>query len=151
LPLKQATIIKSWIISYVIYTLPFLTILLISLYAASSSLRILMSPLTYICFSIVLLCFATLNAVTIPTQHAEKIGQKITTKRIFMLVFAASIFIGIFIFTQFFSTYGIIHWLVIIIQKKPLLIAVLSLTLTIICLRYRYFKMEKQITKTDYF
>lgn len=91
LPLKRTTIIKSWFISHLFYTLPFLFILLIGLYTASTDLQKMMSPLTYLCFSIVLLCLATITVDNIPTDRTKKIDGKMTTKRILTLIYFAGL------------------------------------------------------------
>lgn len=150
LPFKHSTIIKSWFITNLLNTLPFITFLLTFLYAFSTDFKTMMPPFTYICFAIVLLSFSVITMEGIPTNKTKMVVNNITTKRLVILILSFLLFLGIFIFVTFFSNYGIMHWLIIIVQKSPSLLAIVSIVFATLVLWYRYKHIQKQIVKEDF-
>lgn len=150
LPFKHSTIIKSWLVTHFLNTLPFLSLLLISLYAFSTDLNTMMPPFTYVCFSIILLSFSVITMEGIPTNRTKIGKNNISTNRVVILITSFVLFLSVFIFITFYSKYGLIHWLIIIVQKSPSLLAIISIVFATSVLWYRYKNMQQQIIEKDF-
>lgn len=148
LPIPANIIYKSRLIIYFSYSFPFHLLFLTGLYAFSTNIRELITPGTYIVFSIIWLTFSIYIGSIVP---ATEVGDRMSKRKI--IIFSSFIYGGLiaaFTFFHFFSDYGLVQWTIILAQNKPTLSILISILLAIIGFNYWQYYALKQIKKVNY-
>lgn len=129
LPIKQEIIIKSRFIVHFFYSFPFQVLTLFAFYLYSP-LQGILSISSFIAFSIMWLSFGIYAGYMFPTADAGDKGP--FTETTAAVIFAFVLIIGIFFVFSFIHILfgnGIVYWSIILVQKWPILSAVVSILL----------------------
>lgn len=148
LPVKENILTKSRFIVCYVFSLPIQAVFLLVLYASSPELRDVLSPGSYVAFSIIWLAFSFYAGGVIPASEAGAITNKgmVTLYGIIILVS----FIGVLTFIHLITGQGVLYWTIMFAQNWPLLSSIISIFLAITGVKYWQHDMKKQMRKIDY-
>lgn len=148
LPITKKVLVQSRFILYFIYSFPFQFLLLALLYVLNADLQGMLSPLSYITFSIIWLSFGVYMGYMMPASDA---GYKANTKKfVFDSIAQYGGSIALFVIYQYVFDYGIVYWTVIFAQKWPFLSLVLSIVLALFGCQYWKSYLKKKMGEIDY-
>lgn len=147
LPISKDIIIKSRLITYAAYLVPFLAVLFSMFYLLDSELS-KMNSLSYIAFCSIWIAFSFSFGMITP---AGDTGNHVTTIR---MVFN-SLFVIILVVIPFYYFYldlggGIVLWTATLAAKWPLLTILISIVFIIIGWKFWPYYMKKTMKKLDY-
>ncbi len=148
LPISKDIIIKSRLITYAAYLVPFLAALFSMFYLLDNELS-KMNVLSYTAFCFIWIAFSFSFGMITP---AGDTGNQVTAIR---MVFN-SLFVIILVIIPFYYFYlvlggGIVLWTAMVAEKWPLLSIFLSIIFIFIGWKFWPYYMKKMMKKLDYF
>lgn len=148
LPIKKEVLIGSRFIVYFAYAIPFMILLLTSLYGFSNELREVMSPTAYLVFSIIWFCYGVGFGGAFPAVDA---GDRITLLKstIQTIIMFVALFVGLKLF-DFFYKDGLVSWTIMLANEWPILSTIVSVAVAILSTRSYVHYTYKQMKKIDY-
>lgn len=148
LPISKDILVKSRVLAYSLYALPFFILQLLSLYIFGGGFIETMTTTEYIAFSIIWISFIAYAALTGPVSDiGERIKNSILPVYVVLLFGGALAFFGLF---YHITNHGLVLLTVQLAQNWPLLSSVISLLLAFLGLRYWIGYMKRKMEKLDY-
>lgn len=147
LPTKKEIMIKHRFLTYMLISIPFNILFLVSLYILSPIIHDTMSIGTYLVFSVFWLCFSIyIGCSEIVTEAG---GDK---SLLIMRGLALGFIIVLAIIIIFHKIYprGFVHWTIYISTNFPVLVTLISVFLAIFGFKFWMKRMDRKIRKIDY-
>lgn len=147
LPAKREIIIKHRFLTYIIITIPFSLLFLVSLYILTPVIHDTMTIGNYLVFSILWLCVSIyLGCSGIIAEAGVNIFFSIV--RGFVLGFI-SVMTIIVVFHKLYP-HGFVHWTIYISTHYPIPVMLISILLAIFGFKFWMKRMNRKIEKVDY-
>ncbi|RDW22368.1 hypothetical protein CWR48_01285 [Oceanobacillus arenosus] len=148
LPIKENVLIRSRLIAYSFYSLPPQIILLVALYVISPNYREMMTPTTYVTFSVIWVAIGISIGFSMAASDIGELMNSKTMSIAFVYIFG-SIAVLYVIFYRLLDD-GIAKWTISIAQEWPFLSIIISIISTILSIKYYLHYMKKKMKKLDY-
>jgi len=148
LPIPKDALIKSRLIVYLAYLLPFMFTIFPIFYMMNSPIRDSIDIPTYLIFVLIWISYGLYFGIIVP---ASDTGQYITSKIMLyhLLIFFVIVMSLIVLFYLLFEI-GIVAWTMMLAQDWALLTTVISIGLVILSWKFWSNQMKKTIKKLDY-
>lgn len=148
LPVTKDIIGKSRILIHYGYGLFFQILILITLYLTSAKIRIDLTNLEFIAFSLMLIA---VSLIVISIFATADIGDRTTPKRIltWSLIVYGSVIIGYMIFVLF-SDYALLHWFIKLSRLAPIWSSLGALFVIFATPHYAHKFIMKKLKRIDY-
>lgn len=148
LPIPDSVIVKHRFVSHMVVSVPCNVLFLLLFYIITGVTEVFISPLTFIVFSIIWMCFSIYAGNVFPTSDA---GDKMSPlKLVLSYILTGGVALGAFMFIEVYSPYSAVEWTVVFATKWPLLSAGISIGLAFLGMRYWMYHMKKTMHKLDY-
>jgi len=148
LPISKDVLIKSRFIIYFIYSIPFHTLLLTSIYFWSPSLKEILPLSNFIVFLLVWIAFIVWFGGAFP---AGDVGDQISKTK---LIKASILLYGgtalVFAFFYLILDQGIVNWTIAMSNRWPLVTLIVSIMVAFLSLWYWIRYADKRMTEVDY-
>lgn len=147
LPTKREVIVKHRFLTYMIITIPFNTLFLVSLYVLTPVIHDTMSIGNYLVFSIFWFCFSMYAGCTDLITEAGVDKANVILRN---LLFGFIAVILIIILFHKIYTLGLVHWTMFVSSNYPILVILISISLAILGINFWLKRMDRKIRMFDY-
>ncbi|MEI3611217.1 hypothetical protein [Pseudogracilibacillus sp. SO30301A] len=148
LPIPKDSVVKSRLIIYLAYLLPFIITVFPILYFFHSGIREIMSLTAYFVFFILWLSIGLSFGMIMP---ASDVGDYVSPKIIsFYMIVTGLIGFGVSLFFYNFLGYGIVAWTIKLAQTQCLPTIIVAIILIWISWKFWPYYMKKRMQKLDY-
>jgi|SRR5690625_2808298 len=147
LPIKKEIMIKHRFLTYIIISIPFNILFLVSLYLLTPIIHDTMPIGTYLVFSIFWLCFSIyVGCSEIVTESGA--DKALLIMRGLVLGFISVLAI-IIVFHKVYPR-GFVHWTIYVSTNFPILVILISVSLAIFGFKFWMKRMDRKIERIDY-
>lgn len=148
LPISKDILVKSRVLAYSLYAIPFFILQLLVLYILGGGFVETMATSEYIAFSIIWISFSIYAGFIMPASDTgDRVNNTILTVYMILLSGGALVFFWLF---YYFTGLGLVDLTVELARNWPLLSVAVSLLLAYLGLRYWLGYMKRHMEKIDY-
>lgn len=148
LPIPKNILVKSRLVIYLVYWVPFISISFLLFYLASDAIKLTFDMPTYITFFIIWFAISFAIGIILP---ASDVGDYVTTKTwIYYTIGLALFLLVLLLFFHLYLEFGIVAGTVQLAEGLPILSIILAILLILSSWKFWQVSMIKKMNKLDY-